>query len=392
MTAGAVTKAGRSPSLKLLLGLSMAVLLTHLLLLQDSPLRFGVKPQAGKLAARAFLTRTIEPAPAPVATLVTPMRPVAAAVRPQRAPGPKITPNRTDALDPATPAAIDIIANESRPSLADGAATSLSGSPAQPDSSATPDTPNLANVTRLQATTPSASATATVTSATASVPAGPKTTPVTAMNLPASALLKYKVTGGSKGLNYYANAELTWRNSGAQYDASLRISAFLLGARSMTSIGAVTKDGLAPTRFADKFKSEVAAHFEADKGKITFSANTPDAPWIEGAQDRVSVFMQLAGMLAGKPGEFPPGSSITLYTVGPRDADTWTFLVEAEENLQLPAGDMAALKLTRKPRKEYDQKVEIWYAPSMNYLPVRNRITQQNGDFVDQQLTGIAKP
>jgi len=52
---------------------------------------------------------------------------------------------------------------------------------------------------------------------------------------------------------------------------------------------------------------------------------------------------------------------------------------------------MAALKLTRKPRKEFDQKVEIWFAPSLGYLPVRSRITQQNGDFIDQQLTDIVK-
>ena len=92
------------------------------------------------------------------------------------------------------------------------------------------------------------------------------------------------------------------------------------------------------------------------------------------------------------PAGFALGSSITVYTVGPRDADTWTFLVEAAEQLNLPGGDMATLKLTRKPRREYDQKIEVWYAPSLGYLPVRNRITQANGDFVDQQLKAVARP
>ena len=53
---------------------------------------------------------------------------------------------------------------------------------------------------------------------------------------------------------------------------------------------------------------------------------------------------------------------------------------------------MATLKLTRKPRREYDQKVEVWFAPSLGFLPVRNRITQANGDFVDQQLKSVARP
>ena len=55
-------------------------------------------------------------------------------------------------------------------------------------------------------------------------------------------------------------------------------------------------------------------------------------------------------------------------------------------------GEAATLKLTRKPQRDYDQTVEIWFAPSMDYLPVRSRITQQNGDFIDQQLRVVEKP
>ncbi|MGH6638517.1 MAG: DUF3108 domain-containing protein, partial [Polaromonas sp.] len=186
-------------------------------------------------------------------------------------------------------------------------------------------------------------------------------------------------------------AELGWHNAGSSYDASIRVSAFLVGSRSMASTGQVSAEGLAPTRFADKSRSEVAAHFEPDKGQISFSANTPAAPWIKGAQDRVSVFLQLGGMLAGNPAGFPVGSSISLYTVGPRDADTWTFLVEVEEKISLPFGELSTFKLTRQPRREYDQKIEIWYAPSLGYLPVRNKITQHNGDFIDQQLSAVSK-
>ena len=108
-------------------------------------------------------------------------------------------------------------------------------------------------------------------------------------------------------------------------------------------------------------------------------------------QDRVSVFLQLAGMLAANPTGYPQGSDITFLTIGPREADTWTFVIEAEENLDLMNAPMPALKLTRKPRKEFDQKVEIWFAPSLGYLPVRSRITQHGGDFIDQQLTEISK-
>ncbi|MDB5966707.1 MAG: hypothetical protein JWQ72_3207 [Polaromonas sp.] len=223
-------------------------------------------------------------------------------------------------------------------------------------------------------------------------PAGPVSTPVSAIALPPSVLLEYKMVGASKGLNYQANAELFWNNGGGYYDAYMKVSALFIGSRTMTSSGQITGTGLAPARFGDKFRNELAAHFLPDQRKIVFSANTPDAPWIEGAQDRVSVFLQLGGILAARPGDFPPGSEVTFYTVGPRETDTWTFVVEGQETLTVLDAEMPTVKVIRKPRREFDQKVEIWYAPSLGYLPVRNRITQQNGDYIDQQLSRMSRP
>ncbi len=213
-----------------------------------------------------------------------------------------------------------------------------------------------------------------------------------ALSIPNSVRLSYKMTGLSRGLNYHANGELNWLREANRYESSMVVSAFLLGSRSMTSVGEVTADGLAPKRFGDKARNELAAHFDADKGKITFSANRPELPWQRGAQDRLSVFFQLAGLLAGQAGAVPTGTRIAIYTVGPRDAETWTFIVENMENLNLPVGEIQALRLTREPKREFDQKIETWFAPSMSYWPVRIKITQSNGDFVDQQLSGTSAP
>lgn len=209
--------------------------------------------------------------------------------------------------------------------------------------------------------------------------------------LPPSAVLRYTMTGQAKGLTYHANAELDWRNEGDRYDARMTVSALFLGSRSMSSTGQLSSSGLAPTTFYDKSRRELAAHFEPDKGLITFSANTPSALWVAGAQDRVSVFFQIAGMLAAHPADFGVGSTITTVTVGPRSADTWAFQVAAEEVLQLPFGPLATLRLSRLPQREYDQGVDIWVAPALGYLPVRNKITQSNGDFIDQQLSVLTR-
>ena len=212
--------------------------------------------------------------------------------------------------------------------------------------------------------------------------AGPQAASFT---IPGSVRLHYKVSAHSRNLLWHGDSELLWRHDGESYEAKLEVSAPLLPARTQRSTGRITADGLAPLRFSDRNRSEEAAHFERDQGKVSFSSNRPDAPLSPGAQDRLSVLLQLGALIAGDPGKFGPDAQIAIQTASTRDAETWVFTVEAEERLQLPGGTVATLKLTRNPRKEFDQKVELWLAPGMDYVPVRLRLTQPNGDWLDQQ-------
>ncbi|HAL39171.1 MAG TPA: DUF3108 domain-containing protein [Polaromonas sp.] len=352
--------------------LAVLVLAAHTLVLRTSPKQFGPALDPSPARARAFVTRSIEMPPSAEVSTPPPLaaKPVTKNILKEK---------EAVAQESRAQSAIDSVA----PQVPESARAN------EPDASASAD--SVPDPTAASDTADTAMAAASAAGAAVVPPAGPSQTPVTAMALPASALLEYKAVGSAKGLNYYANSQLDWHNAGSTYDARMTVSALFIGSRTLTSSGQASAEGLAPTRFSDKYKTEVAAHFEPEKGQITFSANTPSVPWIKGVQDRVSVFLQLGGMLAGNPAGFPVGSTISMYTVGPRDADTWTFLVEAEEKITLPYGELSTLRLSRQPKREYDQKVEIWYAPSLGYLPVRNKITQHNGDFVDQQLTAVSK-
>ena len=379
-----------APPWRALLALAALVLAAHTLVLQSNPKRFGPQLEPGERPpAKAFVTRRIEalpPEPAlspavPAPAVSIPAKPLAKAA-PKPAKKPVFKKKEAVAQQPRAQEAIELIAPETPPT-AEADAAPLADEPAAPAS----DSP----AADLTAGAPPAPPPAPAASAAAAPPAGPSQTPVTAMALPGSARLSYAMTGSAKGLNYHANAELEWNNAGSSYDARMTVGALFLGSRSLSSRGQIGDQGLAPQRFSDKARNEVAAHFEPEKNQISFSANTPSVPWIKGAQDRVSVFLQLGGMLKGDPAGFPVGSSIAVYTVGPRDADTWTFRVEAAETLTLPLGALSTIKLSRQPRREFDQKVEIWYAPSLGYLPVRSKITQHNGDFVDQQLSALSQ-
>ena len=213
-----------------------------------------------------------------------------------------------------------------------------------------------------------------------------------AFKIPAPVFLKYQVLGMSKQMNYSAWAEFSWQHDGHRYDSKLEVGAFLLGSRSQTSQGTLGAEGLMPQRFGDKFRTEVASHFQRDKGVISFSNNAPEVSMLKGAQDRLSVVMQIAALLSAEPDRYPVGTMLSFQTVATRDAEVWLFLVEKAETLQLPYGDVPTIKINRKPRKEFDQTIELWFAPSIDYLPVRLRVTNANGDFVDQQLRKVEKP
>ncbi len=207
--------------------------------------------------------------------------------------------------------------------------------------------------------------------------------------VPPPALIKYKVTGNKDGLRYFASAQLEWRHDGVRYDARMAVSAFLIGSRVRTSTGRLGELGLQPERFSDKFRSELAAHFDYGKQRITFS-NGPETPLLAGAQDQLSVFMQLGALIAAAPDKYPLGTTFSVQTVGPRSADPWILKLEKEETLDLPGGQLATTKLVRNPRREYDQKAELWLSSELGYLPARIRITQPAGDWVDQQWSETA--
>lgn len=217
-------------------------------------------------------------------------------------------------------------------------------------------------------------------------------TEVTAFKPPPAALMKYDVKGRARHLSYSAWAELLWQQDGHRYDARLEVGAFLLGSRVQTSSGLLGAEGLMPLRFGDKSRSELAAHFQRDKNIISFSANTPDVPLLKGAQDRLSVVLQLSALLAADPTRYPAGTMLSFQTVSQREAEVWQFVVEKEEPLSLPYGDLPTMKLNRNPRREFDQRIELWFAPGLDYLPVRLRITNANGDVVDQLLRSLEKP
>ncbi len=216
-----------------------------------------------------------------------------------------------------------------------------------------------------------------------------------AWKAPAAARMQFTVQGKFKNLPYQTKAQLDWLPQGQRYEASQEVQIPVLGSRRQASVGTINANGLHPEIFLDRSRKENSATFDAQAGQIRFSRGSEPAPLAPGTQDRMSVFFQLAGMLAAAPKAYPPGTRITVQAASTSRVAHWTFTVRGTENLALPAGRMAAIKLEHNSESNDAEGVQsaLWIAPSLGYLPVRIRMVEDGGrDELDLKLTSHSNP
>jgi len=210
--------------------------------------------------------------------------------------------------------------------------------------------------------------------------------PPAAARVAPSAQLIYKVEGRTRGIPVTAQAALDWRQGSGRYTARWTFAGPLGLRYEQNSAGRLTPQGLAPERFDERNRT---AQFERAAGRIVFSNGAPPAELAPGAQDRLSVSLQLGALIAAAPGRFPAGAQVALQVSGARSADVWTFAVQGEETLRLAGKAMPCVRLERQSSDPTAQKITLWLARSAHYLPVRLRIAEPNGDVADQQLTQL---
>jgi hypothetical protein len=208
-------------------------------------------------------------------------------------------------------------------------------------------------------------------------------------NFPDNTQINYKLTGQERGLNYHASGSLKWQAKAGTalpkaYEAELRVKAFLVGSRVWRSVGQLAENGLAPTRYSDSWRGERAAHFEADTQKISFSGNLPSAPLLAGAQDQVSLFIQMAATVSAQ--NFVPGAELNVQTATARDAVNWTLTYKADEFIDVNGDRLETQRWVCLPRGKFDSQIEMWLAKAKGGLPARIKITQVSGNFIDMEM------
>ncbi|MBB4843227.1 hypothetical protein HNP55_001746 [Paucibacter oligotrophus] len=136
------------------------------------------------------------------------------------------------------------------------------------------------------------------------------------------------------------------------------------------SQGRLEPQGLAPQRFVQTLRGRerAALNFRREEGLLSFSASDDLLPLEPGLQDRLSWWLQLAGLAQSQPERFAPGREITLRVAGLRgQPHDWIFEVLPLET----SGAGPLLHLRRQALGEYSGEVHLWLDPARQHLPVR---------------------
>jgi hypothetical protein len=212
---------------------------------------------------------------------------------------------------------------------------------------------------------------------------------------PTSTRLSYKLTGNVRG-EVHGDAQVEWIRQGSRYQVHLDVTVGLpvapMIARRMSSDGEITEAGLAPRRYDEDTKvmfrerRRLTLLFEPD---AIVMPNGQRRPRWSGVQDTASQFVQLSWLFTTKPELLRTGNTVDFALALPRSVDRWVYDVIGAEPVATHFGAVDAfhLKPRRVSRPGGDLVAEVWFAPTLRYLPARIRIEQDAQTFIDLVLS-----
>jgi hypothetical protein len=233
--------------------------------------------------------------------------------------------------------------------------------------------------------------------ATAAAPASAASAPV-AFEWPPSTRLSYTLTGDYRG-PVDGSAQVEWLRRESRYQVHLDVvigPAFApFVSRRMSSDGEITDQGLKPLRYDEETKVALrqprhqSIAFEAER---ILMPGGRERPAVAGVQDTASQFVQLTWLFTTRPERLRAGEWVDIPLALPRHVDVWRYEVVGEELLATPAGTIPTFYVRpRRERRAGELQVEAWFAPSLQYLPVRIRIRQDAETSVDLMLESLPK-
>lgn len=292
------------------------------------------------------------------------------------------------------------------------AASAAAAEPAASAASANEDVPD----TRLAATEPDQGASAAApaetpvsapspaASAASAVLPGMVAAPGPAFTWPTSTKLKYVLSGWYQG-EVHGSGQVEWLRADDRYQVHLEI---VVGptfapmlSRRMSSEGRITATGLRPQRF----EQDTRILGSSRRVQMPFGDNSvqlqngQSAPFQPGVQDSASQFIQMVYLFSTRPALRAQGGRVDFDLALPHRVQRWVYQVVEPVRLQTPLGELDTFHVrpmyqpppteTRLDGTRSGGSIlsaQVWFAPTLQMLPVRIRIEQDAQTWIELHL------
>ncbi len=298
-------------------------------------------------------------------------------------------------IDEPTPPSPPEVTTSETPDTASPAEEIARAASAPPDEVTAAAPPGSADVAPAPASAVAAWAPASAAAASEPASAAAQTAAAPAgFEWPPSTRLSYRLSGQYRG-EIQGSAQVEWIRQDDRYQVLLEItvgpSFAPLMRRRLASEGELGEAGLLPRRYEESTKiafsdsRTLAIRFEGDRIVLAGERMRRSMP---GVQDAASQFVQLTWLFRTRPQRLQAGTTIEMPLALPRRVDRWVYDVIGLEALDTPVGPIDAWHLKPRPldRPSGELAVEMWFAPSLQYLPVRFIVRQDAETYADLLL------
>ncbi len=214
--------------------------------------------------------------------------------------------------------------------------------------------------------------------------------------LPPSGEQRFRVYYGDMSRDVVV-AEIDYRlqNGGDTYEVDTRgkavgvVAMFYSGVLIQTSVGRVSGQGLLPERYGERRgkRPERVIRFDHGRRKMIGLGTPAEVDLVPGTQDRLSIFYQVGLLARSKPELFQRGQRFTMPLASMKEIDKVSFLVAGEEAVETGRGRVPAVRLTVRNEADPDDPIiDVWLGTGLSMLPVRIRVSEDDGKVIDQVL------
>ncbi|WP_338416002.1 DUF3108 domain-containing protein [uncultured Sphaerotilus sp.] len=257
------------------------------------------------------------------------------------------------------------------------------------------------------AAAPGASAPQMASAASApAVPDGAASGP--AFTWPVSTRLTYTLEGWYQG-EVHGDAQVEWLRDGDRYQVHLDVSVgprlAPLVARRMSSEGRITPDGLRPQRYEQATRQIIGRNRLAqlsfpDERSVRLQDGKLAATRAD-VQDTASQFIQMVFLFSTRPALREKGRRVEFDLALPHRVRRWAYEVGDTLPTMTPLGELETFHVRPVPPRDSVAETpsevarsggsvlsaQVWYAPTLQMLPVRIRIEQDAETWIDLRLS-----